>query len=100
MTITRAGVRERLGMLDGAIADYGFVIDSFPNYYLPYYRRCLLYIEQKELEQAITDCTTAIRIDPDSIDAFKARHSAFSKIGDRNSAAKDASKITLLEAQQ
>ncbi|MBF2735893.1 MAG: tetratricopeptide repeat protein [Betaproteobacteria bacterium AqS2] len=100
MTITRAGVRERLRDLDGAIADYGFVIDSFPNYYLPYYRRCLLYIEQNKHDEAISDCTTAIRIDPESIDAFKARHSAFSQIGDSAGAAKDASKITLLEAQQ
>ena len=100
MTITRAGVREQLGLLDAAIEDYGTVIKGFPNYYLPYYRRCLLFIEQKQPDLAIDDCTTAIRIDPDSIDAFRARHSAFSQVGDSGNAAKDASKITLLEAQQ
>ena len=100
LTVTRAGVRERIGLIDEAIADYSTIIRDFPNFFLPYYRRCLLYIQQQLADEAIRDCTTAISIEPENIDAYRARHSAYGSIGDRNNAAKDANKITLLEAQR
>ena len=95
--LTRAGVKEKLGYNEEAIADYDLIIQAFPNYYQAYYRKALLYLSENRTEEAIVDLTQALRFNPKYVEAYRARRSAYSLLGENDKAAKDARTLTLLE---
>ena len=94
----RAGIRERIDHLL-AIDDYDEFLALKPNSYRGYFRRGLNKLSLGDAQGAIADLSQAIRIDPQQIDAYRARRSAFGRIGDRQGAAKDAEIINVLAAK-
>ena len=99
MTLTRAGILEKLGKFDDAIAEYSEIIKLFPNHLPPYLRRCLLYLEKREAEQAVKDCSTVIKIDPKNLEAYTGRHRAYGILGDTVKASKDSRIISTLQKE-
>ena len=95
--LTRAEVKARIGLVEGAIEDYNSVTKVLPNFTLPYMRRGIIYITVNNPEKAIEELTVVINIEPDNLQAYRARYNAYSLSGDTANAAKDAKNISLLE---
>lgn len=95
----RGNIREKFDTTL-AIEDYDQVIALQPNSFQAFYRRGVNKLRLEEVEGAIDDLTSALKIDPERIEVYQARRSAFGLKGDRQSAAKDAEMINILSARQ
>ena len=58
-----------------------------------FYYRAQVRIKSKKILEAIQDCTIAIRLNPDYIDAYRLRQSLYSSLGQKKQAALDGEKI-------
>ena len=95
--LSRAGIKERVGLPNEAIADYDLVTENFPNYTLPYMRRGLIHMAANEPEKAIENFSVIISIEPENLKAYRARYNAYTLVGDSSNASQDAKTISLLE---
>lgn len=98
--MTRAGIKEKLGLAEEAIADYDFVTENFPSFTQPFMRRSLLYLSLNRPEDAVSELSTIIRLEPENLEAYRARHNAYNLIGDSAKASQDAKTIQLLEEKK
>jgi tetratricopeptide (TPR) repeat protein len=74
--VTRGFFRSQTGDKNGALADYSDAIAADPNYSFGYQLRADLWLEQKEYDRAIADCTEEIRLtdsDQDTSNSFRHR---------------------------
>lgn len=95
----RGGVREKIDPIL-SIEDYDQVIILQPNSYQALFRRGVNKLNLEDIEGAIADFSQCIKIEPENIEAYRVRRSAYGLVGDRQSAARDAEIINILSAKQ
>ena len=95
LLFARAAVREKYDPAK-AITDYDTLIEELPSSHDAYLRRGLSKVSIGNSQSAINDFTQAIRINPQLVEPYQARMSAYIVLGDRQAAAKDAETIGVL----
>jgi tetratricopeptide (TPR) repeat protein len=86
----RGAVYQRKGDFARAAADYGEVTKLQPNNTEAWNARCWVRaISPGQTQQALSDCTTALKIKPDAADVLDTRGFVYLKLGQTDNAIKD-----------
>ncbi|HST29524.1 MAG TPA: tetratricopeptide repeat protein [Chthoniobacterales bacterium] len=88
----RAGLRAHNGDMNGAIADYGRVIELDPKSAAAYWNRGALKREKRDFDGAIADLNLAIELNPNDHDYYNDRGIAKRGKGDNDGAIADYTK--------
>ncbi|NJN23762.1 MAG: serine protease [Acaryochloridaceae cyanobacterium RL_2_7] len=86
---TGAIVRDRLGLVQEAIADYRFVLSYAPGFTLAYHNRGNLYARQRDYERALRDYNQAIALSPNFASTYYNRGNVYKQLQNINLAKQD-----------
>jgi tetratricopeptide (TPR) repeat protein len=75
--------------LDGALREYALAIKADPKNGENYDYRADVWLERKEFQRAVDDCTESIRLDRNNISAYYVRGLAYQQMGNLDRAKQD-----------
>lgn len=94
----RGMYRRKMKQYTSALNDYNKAIEGNKTFSNAYYERGLLYMNNfKKYEDAVSDFSTCLRLDPAATDVYEQRANAYNALGKYAEALSDCNQVVLLK---